>query len=91
MVLAVAIVQFITVFIVATDIRTTAEAVAIITTIIINPINPIDRIDPTDRSDRSTYLHKDPREAWVVLPYREAVVAVVVAVVVVARFGRARV
>ena len=97
MALAAGIVQFITVYIVATDIRTTVEVVTIITTTITTgQIIPTDRIDPTDRSDRSICLHKDQREAWVVPPCREAVVAlaavaVVVAVVVVARFGWARV
>jgi len=91
--LAVDIVQFITVFIVATDIRTTVAGVTIITitTTITGLIDPTGRTDPTGRIDRPLNLYKDPRGAWVVPPCREAVVAVVVAVVVVARFGWAQV
>jgi uncharacterized membrane protein YgaE (UPF0421/DUF939 family) len=65
--LAVGIVQFITVYIVAMDIRITAAVITITTTTI--RIIPAGRIDPiTGRSDRPLYLHKDPGEAWVVPP-----------------------
>jgi hypothetical protein len=89
--LAVGIVQFITVFIVATDIRTTAAVITIITTTTIRIIRT-GQIDPTGRIDRPLYLHKDQGEAWVDPPEcREAVVEVWVAVVVaVARFVRAQ-
>jgi len=74
------------VYIVATEIGTTAILTIIITTI--GRIVPTGRIDPTDRCDRLPCLHKDQGAAWVVPPeYREAVVAVAVAV---ARFGLAQ-
>ena len=88
MALAAGIIQLITVYIVATDIRTTAARIITTTTTI--QIIPTGRIDPiTGRIGRPLYLHKDQGGAWAVPPEcREAVVAVVAVVVVaVARFG----
>ena len=85
--LAVDLARFITVYMVATDIRTTA--ITIITTTTIQTI-PTVRIDPiTGRYDRRLYLHSDREAAWAVPPEcRGAVVAVWVEVAVaVARFG----
>ncbi len=59
MALAVAIVQFITVYIVATDTRTTVAVVTIITTTITGQIDPTDRIVPTGRIDQALNLYKD--------------------------------
>ena len=80
--LAVDIVQIITVYIVATDIRTTAARIITTTTTI--QIIPTGRSGPIiGRIDRPLYLHKDQGEAWVVPPEcREAVVAVWVVVAV---------
>ena len=59
MALAVAIVQFITVYIVATDTRTTVAVVTIITTTITGQIDPTGRIVPTGRIDQALNLYKD--------------------------------
>ena len=59
MALVVAIAQFITVYTVATAIRTTVEVETIIITTITGRIVPTGRIAPTDLTDRPLYLHKD--------------------------------
>ena len=59
MALVVAIAQFITVYTVATAIRTTVEVETIIITTTTGRIVPTGRIAPTDLTDRPLYLHKD--------------------------------